>query len=110
VLLKIWINLIFIQIGAGQVQINTKSVKFLERSTGKFSRLSHLAGSILSIPVTFVGLEREFSGAGLVIQERKADLIYEQLDNILLIRSAQKYEHFFKQVCFIYLYITFFYQ
>ncbi|CAF0874068.1 unnamed protein product [Rotaria sordida] len=40
--------------------------------------------SIFSIPATSVGVEREFSAAGLVIQERRTNLNPEQLDNILL--------------------------
>ncbi|CAF2648421.1 unnamed protein product [Rotaria sp. Silwood2] len=61
----------------------------------KFPRLSRFARSIFSIPATSAAVEREFSGAGLVIQERRTNLNPEQLDNILLVRSMQKYEKLF---------------
>ncbi|CAF4186354.1 unnamed protein product, partial [Rotaria sordida] len=44
----------------------------------------YLTRSIFSIPATSAGVEREFSAAGLVIQERRTNLNPEQLDNILL--------------------------
>ena len=45
-----------------------------------------------SIAATSASVERQFSGAGLVIQERRTSLNPEQLDNILLIRSMKKDE------------------
>ncbi|CAF3651684.1 unnamed protein product [Rotaria sordida] len=50
----------------------------------------YLTRSIFSIPATSAGVEREFSAAGLVIQERRTNLNPEQLDNILLLKVVQK--------------------
>ncbi|CAF2076585.1 unnamed protein product, partial [Rotaria magnacalcarata] len=63
---------------------------FWKKHQDKFPHLSRYARSIHSIPATSASVERQFSGAGLVINERRTNLKPEQLDNVLLIRSMQK--------------------
>jgi hypothetical protein len=56
----------------------------------KFARLSCLARSIFLILAASAEVERQFSGAELVMQEKQTNLNSKQLDNILLVRSMQK--------------------
>ena len=56
----------------------------------QFPFLSKYARSIHSIPATTTSVEREFSTAGWIINERRTNLKPEQLDNILLVRSVEK--------------------
>ncbi|CAF4793878.1 unnamed protein product [Rotaria sp. Silwood1] len=66
-------------------KLSSNPLDFWKEQHEKFPRLSRLARSIFSIPATSAGVEREFSAAGLVIQERRTNLNPEQLDNILLL-------------------------
>ena len=79
-----------------KLKLPSNPLKFWKDQQEKFPRLSRLARRIFSIPATSASVERQFSGAGLVIQERRTNLNPEQLDNILLIRSMKKYEHLFE--------------
>jgi hypothetical protein len=63
---------------------------FWKAQSQQFPLLSKLAKQIHSIPATSTSVERQFSAAGLVINERRTNLSPHQLDNILLIRSVQK--------------------
>ncbi|CAF3838540.1 unnamed protein product [Rotaria sp. Silwood1] len=56
----------------------------------QFPLLSKLAKRIYSIPATSYNVERQFSSAGLVINQRRTNINPEQVDNILLIRSFKK--------------------
>ncbi|CAF3896809.1 unnamed protein product [Rotaria sp. Silwood1] len=55
-----------------------------------FPLLSKLAKRIHSIPATSTGVERQFSSAGLIMNQRRTNINPEQIDNILLVRSLQK--------------------
>ena len=57
----------------------------------QFPFLAKLARSILSIPATTTNVEREFSTAGWILNERRTSLQPDKLENILLVRSAEKY-------------------
>ncbi|CAF1080327.1 unnamed protein product [Adineta ricciae] len=80
-----------------KLKLSSNPLTFWNDQHDKFPLLSCLARRIFSIPATSTSVERQFSGAGLVIQERRTSLNPEQLDNILLIRSMRKYEHLFEQ-------------
>ncbi|UJR29925.1 hypothetical protein I4U23_017472 [Adineta vaga] len=80
-----------------KLKLSSNPLKFWTDQYEKFPRLARLARRIFSIPATSTSVERQFSGAGLIIQERRTSLNPEQLDNILLIRSMRKYEHLFEQ-------------
>ena len=77
-------------------KLSSNPLEFWKVNHEKFPRLSCLARSIFSIPATSAGIEREFSGAGVVMHERRTNLNPEQVDNILLVRSMQKYNPFLK--------------
>lgn len=79
-----------------KVKLTSNPLDFWKDQQEKFPRLSRLARWIFCIPATSTNVERQFSGAGLVIQERRTNLNPEQLDYILLIRSMEKYEHLFE--------------
>jgi hypothetical protein len=71
-------------------KLESDPLLFWKQQQDKVPRLSRYARSIHSIPATSASVERQFSGAGLVIHERRTSLSPEQLDNILLIGSMQK--------------------
>ncbi|CAF2454362.1 unnamed protein product [Rotaria sp. Silwood2] len=54
-----------------------------------FLVLSKLARPIHCIPASSVAIERQFSGAGFIINERRTALDPEQLNNIIFIRSMK---------------------
>ena len=78
------------------MKLTSNPLDFWRYHREKFPRLSRLARWIFSIPATSINVERQFSGAGHVKQERRTNLNPEQLDDILLIRPMEKYEHFFE--------------
>ncbi len=78
-----------------KLKLTANSLDFWKEQEEKGPRLSRLARWIFSIPATSTSVERQFSGAGLVIQERRPNLNREQIDNILPIRSTKKYENWF---------------
>ncbi|CAF3438233.1 unnamed protein product [Rotaria socialis] len=63
---------------------------FWKRHSKKFPLLCKLAKRIYSIPATLCNVEREFSSAGLIINQRRTNINPEQIENILFIRSVQK--------------------
>jgi len=66
--------------------------------TKKFPRLKRLARKILSIPATSSGTERLFSYSGIILNSRRQRLSPDQIDNMLIIRSARKILPNIKQV------------
>ncbi|CAF4286374.1 unnamed protein product [Rotaria sp. Silwood2] len=87
---------VYLNLEIDKTKLPINPLLFWRDQQKKFPRLSRFARSIFSIPATSAAVERQFSGAGLTIQERRSNLNPEQLDNILLVRSMQKYEDFFK--------------
>jgi hypothetical protein len=77
----------YLNLELDKFRLTSNPLKFWNDQQEKFPRLSRLARRIFSIPATSASVERQFSEAGLVIQERRTNLNPEQLDNILLIRS-----------------------
>lgn len=56
----------------------------------KFPFLSKLARKLFSIPATSAGVERQFSSAGFLINERRASLNPDTVEDILFVRSVEK--------------------
>ncbi|CAF1275734.1 unnamed protein product [Rotaria sordida] len=56
----------------------------------EFPFLSQYARSVLSIPATTTNVEREFSTAGWILNERRTNLKPEEVDKILFVRSMEK--------------------
>lgn len=54
------------------------------------SNLAKLARRLYSIPATSAGVERQFSAAGIVINERRCSLNPETVEEVMLVRSVQK--------------------
>lgn len=52
-------------------------------------KLSLLARQIFSIPATSAAVERQFSSAGIIFNDRRTRLSGENLENIILIRSME---------------------
>ncbi len=63
---------------------------FWRTNQSLFPTLAKLARKIHCIPATSAAVERQFSGAGMVLNERRTCLDPDNLDNILFIRSMQK--------------------
>ena len=55
----------------------------------KFPALSLLARRLFSIPVTSAAVERQFSSAGLTINQRRSSLDPDTVNDILFIKSIQ---------------------
>ena len=55
-----------------------------------FPYLSKIARRFFSMPSTSVGVERQFSAGGLLINERRASLNPDTVENVLFVRSMQK--------------------
>ena len=69
--------------------ISNDPLEFWKLQSENLPLLSKYAQRIHSIPATATSVERQFSAAGLVINDRRTNLNPYQLDNILLIRSVQ---------------------
>ncbi|CAF1043629.1 unnamed protein product [Adineta ricciae] len=70
--------------------LTNNPLDFWRINQNDFPLLSRVARQIHSIPASSAAVERQFSGAGLVINERRTSLHPDQVDNILFIRSMQK--------------------
>jgi hypothetical protein len=70
-------------------------LEFWKNHQQKFPFLSKYARSILSIPATTTNVEREFSTAGWILNERRTNLQPDKLENMLLVRSVEK--HLYKK-------------
>lgn len=68
----------------------TEPLKFWKNNRSQFPFLSQLARSILSIPATTTNVEREFSSAGWILNQRRTSLKPSELDKILFVRSMEK--------------------
>jgi hypothetical protein len=61
-----------------------------EFASAKFPLLKCLARKILSIPATSSGTERLFSFSGIILNNRRQRLSPDQVDNMLVIKSARQ--------------------
>ena len=63
--------------------LTNNPLAFRKTHSKTFPLLSKLAKRIHSIPATSTGVERQFSSAGLIINQRRTNINPEQVDNIL---------------------------
>lgn len=63
---------------------------FWQNHQDKLPYLAKLARRIYSIPATSAGVERQFSSAGFLINERRSSLNPETIEDVLFVRSVQK--------------------
>ena len=56
----------------------------------KLPYLAKLARHIYSIPATSAGVERQFSSAGVLVNERRSSLNPDTIEDVLFVRSIQK--------------------
>jgi len=80
-----------------------ESFQFWKNHSDRFPILSKYARSIFSIPATTTNVEREFSSAGFSLNERRASLKPDKLDEILLVRSVEKQLYKNSDVFFLFL-------
>ena len=69
---------------------NAEPLQFWKSYRTQLPFLSQYARSILSIPATTTNVEREFSTAGWLLNQRRTSLKPSEVDKILLIRSMEK--------------------
>lgn len=67
-----------------------KPLVFWEMNQNNLPLLSKLARMVHSIPATTSSVEREFSGGGLVMTQRRCSINPKSLDNILFLRSVSR--------------------
>ncbi len=72
------------------VQENPLQFWSSDLATVKFPLLKSLARKILSIPATSSGTERLFSLSGIILNNRRQRLSPDQVDNMLVIKSARQ--------------------
>ncbi|CAF3919288.1 unnamed protein product, partial [Rotaria sp. Silwood1] len=68
----------------------TEPLQFWKDYQNQLPFLSKYARSIFSIPATTTNVEREFSTAGYVLNQRRSSLKPEEVDKILFVRSMGK--------------------
>ena len=68
---------------------NVESLEFWRNHQNQFPLLSKLARSIFSIPATTTNVEREFSKAGWILNQRRSSLKPDEVDKILFVRSME---------------------
>lgn len=63
---------------------------FWQHYEEKLPNLAVLARRLFSIPATSANVERQFSAAGLLVNERRSSLSPETVEDVLFVRSVQK--------------------
>jgi hypothetical protein len=63
---------------------------FWEYYQDQFPYLAKLARRLYSIPATSAGVERQFSAAGVLVNERRSSLNPDTVEDVLFVRSMQK--------------------
>jgi hypothetical protein len=56
-----------------------------------FPNLSRLARQYFSIPCSSAAVERQFSAAGIIISQRRANMDPSTLNNVIFLRSVEKH-------------------
>ena len=70
--------------------LSNDPLEFWKAQSENMPFLSRYAKQIHSIPATAASVERQFSAAGLVLNDRRTNLNPNHLDNILLIRPLNR--------------------
>lgn len=73
-------------------KLSSNPLNFWKENQDMFPVLSSLARQIHCIPASSSAVERCFSSAGFIINERRTSLHPDQLDNIIVVRAMKKYE------------------
>ena len=68
---------------------NEDPLPWWKTHNNRLKKLSVLVRQLFSIPATAASVERQFSSAGIIFNERRTRLTGENLENIILIRSME---------------------
>ncbi len=68
---------------------NEDPLPWWKTHNSQLKKLSILARQLFSIPATSASVERQFSSAGIIFNDRRTRLTGENLENIILIRSME---------------------
>jgi hypothetical protein len=71
----------------------TNPLEFWQQSQHhqSFPNLSRLARQYFSIPCSSAAVERQFSAAGMIINQRRANMDPSTLNNVIFLRSVEKH-------------------
>jgi hypothetical protein len=72
------------------VNTNGTHASFWQYKEDKLPCLAKLAKRLYSIPATSADVERQFSTAGLLVNEKKSSLTPDTVEDIMFVRSVQK--------------------
>jgi hypothetical protein len=78
------------EINIDKIQLSQNPLDFWRSNKNIFPILAKVARKIHCIPATSASVERQFSGAGLVLNERRTCLDPDTVDSILFIQSMKK--------------------
>jgi hypothetical protein len=68
---------------------NEDPLAWWKKHSNHLQKLSILTRQLFSIPATSASVERQFSSAGIIFNDRRTRLSGENLENIILIRSIE---------------------
>ena len=73
-----------------KTRLSQNPLEFWKENRTVYPISARVASKIHCIPATSAAVERQFSGAGVVLNERRTILDSEHLDNTLFIRAMGK--------------------
>ncbi|CAF1479470.1 unnamed protein product [Adineta steineri] len=80
----------YLEMYIDKTKLSQNPPEFWKEHRTTYPILARVARKIHCIPATSAAVERQFSGAGIVLNERRTNLDPEHLDNILFIRAMEK--------------------
>ena len=80
----------YLEMHIDKTRLSQNPLEFWKENRTIYPILARVARKIHCIPATSAAVERQFSGAGAVSNERRTSLAPERLDNILFIRAMEK--------------------
>jgi hypothetical protein len=79
----------YLRMNIDDIYKQSNPLPFWRDHQNKFLALSLLARRLFSIPVTSAAVERQFSSAGLTINQRRSSLDPDTVNDILFVRYVQ---------------------
>ena len=80
----------YLEMYIDKTRLSQNPLEFWEENRTVYPILARVARKVHCIPATSAAVERQFSGAGVVLNERRTSLDPEHLDNTLFIRAMEK--------------------
>ncbi|CAF1483516.1 unnamed protein product [Adineta steineri] len=80
----------YLEMYIDKTKLSQNPLEFWKEHRNTYPILARVARKIHCIPATSAAVERQFSGTGVVLNERRTSLDPEHLDNILFIRAMER--------------------